>query len=161
MSAYREPDPVKLADFAKHLEIALTLLGLNQSLGHRLLGGSPDLVQSYRESWSDLWENLTQARAIAVSLQRDIGHFDEHQARAGNPHHVAGGLTPIRGEMRVATRAAIDCLRAAVPEVVVPDPAVETEPRPSPGLPVSVRWRIGVFVFTMIAAAMISYCAAH
>ncbi|HEY4178425.1 MAG TPA: hypothetical protein VGM90_16375 [Kofleriaceae bacterium] len=98
---------------------------MNGVLGHRL-GRGPRVDQetnrSYLDTWRDLWEQLDQARGVIIQLGRDSALFDAARVRAGDPLLVAGGVVPLSEPMREAARDAITALRAAVPEIVIPEP---------------------------------------
>jgi len=155
--AYREEDRSELAAFKQHIEIAETLLGVNADLSEQLVSDTDDdgeLRRARGETWGNLWEQLVQARTIVARLGRDVGPFDAERARAGNPYHVAAGMARIEEPMRVATRAAIDALRVAIPEVVIPVAAKTPTPADTgiPRRPAASHFRMTPMVWAQVGS---------
>lgn len=171
MTAFRDQDRSELEVFKKHVEIAESLLDAIGEMTQYIFNVS-ELRRMRGESWRDLWEQLDQARVIVEHLGRPIEAFDSERARAGDPYHVGAGIMPITQSMERATRAAIDALRTAVPEIVIPKPrtndahahpapfetgAVEPSP-PSSSLfsvlpPKLLAWIVSVAVFALLMTA--------
>jgi hypothetical protein len=131
--------------FEKHVAIAQTLLGTVVSLDDRLATyDDVDVWQARGEGWSGLWEQLQQARALALELGRDVAGFDAVCARLENPYLVAARLGPILPAMRVAAVEAIDALRTAVPEVAL---AATSAPPARPAAARRSVWASPMFCF--------------
>lgn len=82
-----------------------------------------ELWRTQREAWGNLWSQLNDARSIVADLGRDLTGFDEIRQSIGDVHSQAAGLTPLNKGMLRAASNAINALRAAVPEIVVPQAA--------------------------------------
>jgi hypothetical protein len=106
MTVYRDSDTRYLAAFSQHLEIAEAL--------------RPDETTA---GWFGMWDQLASARHIAIAHGRDVRNFDAARSRA----HATAFLDSDGTRMaREASDHAIDALRAAFPEVVVPGPTRRT-----------------------------------
>ncbi len=167
MTAFRDQDRSELEDFKKHVEIAESLLDAIAEMTEYIADAS-ELRRMRGESWRDLWEQLDQARSILARLGRSTDAFDRERAKAGNAYHVGAGITPIKQPMERATSAAIDALRAAVPEIVISAPRADAhlppsdtgivEPLQGPRSLLSVlpprllAWIAAVFVFVVLMA---------
>jgi len=120
MTAFRDQDHSQLAAFKVHISIAESLLDVVADFGAQMRAvANSELYAQRGETWSNLWTQLDQARQIAASLGRDLTAFDASRAEVGDVHLATTGQ-PITNAMLHATAAAIDTLRAAVPEVVIP-----------------------------------------
>jgi hypothetical protein len=167
-----------LAEFSQHLGLAIALLDQFQLIPQRMGGAKPDqlreLEHEARTAWENLWAQLGQARTIAQTLGRDTKPYDVARRAAGDiwldaaavefgpwQHHVAGHRRSVswRSAPVAPARAAIEALRAAVPEVVVADPAPQnlelrgaykrvTEYGPLAIIVAAVAWTILHFVLT-------------
>ena len=171
MPPFREENHGALTAFEKHISIAEALLNTIAEISDRLVTyNDTELKRSRGDAWSDLWEKLQQARSITLRLGRDVTAFDAICARLQDPYMVAAQLGPIREEMRSSAIEAIEALRLAVPEVVIPS-SLKMAPTAAPGgsgvtarnfsIPrrsvwdsPMVRYRIGVFIVVLIVASI-------
>lgn len=138
MSEYRDADRTELSTFAQHISIAETMLGLEVEQTAGLHPKSyPEELLAPAQSWDGAWEQLGQARALAIRLGRDVSAYDAALARSGA--RVRDGVKGIvvAPVARAAAHEAIAALRAAFPEVVVP------QQPPAPTTPRSIPWRPG------------------
>lgn len=134
---YRETDPRALADVAQHLGLATALLDQFVAIPARMSAARRDelrdLEHEARTAWEALWEQLGQACELARRLGRDVSGYDAARRAAGDiwldaarvdVHTAYGGRTTFTWHTAPIepAHAALDALRAAVPEVVVSDP---------------------------------------
>lgn len=122
-SPYREPDHRALAQFATHVTQAETSLRAYVQVRARYSTGFHLMWRGDRamaRAWEAAWAALAQARAIVVGLGRAVPAFDELAERSADfdPRRV----TFARRSTGIMVADAIDHLRAAVPEIVVPRP---------------------------------------
>jgi hypothetical protein len=172
MTPYRERGPQIFTELGQHLGLAMELLDQFEQMSKRVPGASIEelyeLEREARTAWENLWDQLRQARAIAALLGRDTKDYDIARAAAGdiwlNATDVEVGAWQYTGNGKARTitwrtaatapaKAAIESLRAAVPEVVVhKSPPAEVELR-SGYKRVSEYWPIVVIL------AVLSYLA--
>lgn len=134
MAAFRDPDRAELTTFAQHVAMAETLLGIHRDLTATLHpGSSTEERHAPLRAWDDMHGQLEQARAIAVRFGRDVTAYDAAYARTGVRTYDALGQLVIATIARTSAAEAIDALRAAFPEVIVP--------RPPPSRKVTPPWR--------------------
>lgn len=165
MEPFRDEDRSQLATFAQHIKLAETFLGIAGELSDGLNSDStPDERRAPSETWVNLWEQLGQARAIAVRFDRDVAAYDAARAKASNPYLLVAASARITGPLRAIAREAIAGLRAAFPEVVVPEPkplgAGERMTPPPAGWwpsPFAI-YRIGMLVTVLVVALAYSLC---
>jgi hypothetical protein len=138
MTMYREVDPRLLADIGAHLGLATALLDQFVAIPKRMSSTKREelraLEQEARTAWEGLWDQLGQARELVRTLGRDISAYDVARRAAGDiwldaaradRHTTYSGRTTIITWYAAPTapaKAAIEALRAAVPEVVVSEP---------------------------------------
>jgi hypothetical protein len=163
MTALRDPDRTELNAFAQHVAIAETLLGVERDLSGALhLQSTAEERLAPAEAWDNMWAQLGEARTIALRFGRDVSAYDAAYARSGARvmHNVRGlQIAPVA---RDAAVEAINALRAAFPEIVVPAPPVSgksTQPgsppwRPSP----RVVFHLTLVGFLLLAATLLSIC---
>lgn len=138
MTAFRDPDRSELGTFAQHLSIAETLMGVQHELDQAL---HPDSTREERmasaQAWNDLWIQLQQARAIATRFGRDVAAYDVAFARGGSCIDDPVMGLRIAPCARTAVAEALDALRAAFPEIVIPRPPPPAQHAPGASPP----WR--------------------
>jgi hypothetical protein len=119
--------------------------------------------------WLELWTQLDQARELANGRGRDVAQFD--LSRGESRTMSAGGLfdggewlrdpfTPLRTvDWHVAphavARTALDALRGAMPEVVIPDAAASGDIPQLRGSP-KVLWVIAVIAIAAASALVVA-----
>lgn len=162
MAPFRDADHSQLAAFKTHVSIAESLLDVVADFGARLrVQGDPELQTQRGESWRDLWMQLDQAREIAATSGRDSSAFDQVRASIGNVHLAAAGMQRISPEMLANAGTAIQALRMAVPEVVIP-----VSPHSEYRNPVryvsarsfenpAVRWSLVTWLLVIVAAVIV------
>jgi hypothetical protein len=134
---YREVDPRVLADLAAHVGLATALLDQFVAIPKRMSAAKREelraLEREARTAWESLWDQLGQARELVRALGREVSAFDAARRSAGDIW-----LDAARVDLRTAygghttftwhtapiapAKAAIEALRAAVPEVVISEP---------------------------------------
>lgn len=134
---YREIDPRLLADIGAHVGLATALLDQFVAIPKRMSVAKREelrtLEHEARTAWESLWDQLGQARELVRRLGRDITAYDAARRSAGDiwldaarvdMHSAYGrGTTFTWHTAPVApAKAAIEALRAVVPEVVVSEP---------------------------------------
>jgi hypothetical protein len=134
---YREIDPRSLADIAAHLGLATALLDQFVAIPKRMTVAKPrelrELEHEARTAWEALWDQLAQTRALVRALGRDSTAYDAARQSAGDLwldaarvdiHTSAAGRTTFTWHTAptAPAKAAIEALRAVVPEVVVSEP---------------------------------------
>ena len=174
-SPYRE-DLQALQRFGQHLGVAESLLDQFQSIPDRLPGdathdGIEQLKRDARVAWEGLWDQLTQARAIAHSLGRDVEAYDRARKAAADIWLSAVDVDigpwerTISGHRRTITwksaplrpaQDAIAALKAVLPEAVTTtSPPIDTDLR-------SHRWlrNYGALILLgLIVAFIVWRCA--
>jgi hypothetical protein len=174
--AYRD-DPAGLRDLGQHLSIATALLEQFTAVPARLARGGElreDVSRDARVAWEGLWEQLDQARALALGLGRNVAAYDRARAAAANiwlgaaevrqgpTERVLGGYRQTYVWKHAPTRPAIDAivaLRRAVPEAAPPLPLKQAR--------VDLRIRPGnggaLLAWLMIATSMFlfGWCSTH
>ena len=168
---FREDNHTDLAMFEKHISIAEELLNTIVELSAQLATYTdPELVRSRGDAWTGLWEQLQQARAIVERLGRDVAPYDAICGGLENPYIVSGRLGAIKRELLAAALAAMNALRATAPEIVIPSALTtatiaSTSSNPTAATPPAaparsawdtqmVRFRIGIFIFVVIAGVI-------
>ena len=126
-------------EFSQHLGVAEDQLEQIEAIPRRieaLQSGTgvtqvlmDELTLQYAKGWETVWDQLQAARAICHKLGRDVRAYDTARAAAADIYvDVAkgsaakpGNRVEIRWQNRPTTsaHAAIEALRAAMPEVVV------------------------------------------
>ena len=163
MTTFRDPDRSELAAFAHHISIAETMIELNAELTGGLHAKSTNEERrAPQQAWEDVFEQAVQARAIAVRCGRDVSAFDAAWARTGAKTPIYGKGTVVATPARQAALEALDALRAAIPEVVVPRKAppktemVDTAPMFSPS-PITI-YRLVLLGTVLLLAIGVSVC---
>ncbi len=134
---YREIDPRLLADIGAHVGLATGLLEQFVAIPKRMsIAKRPqlrELEHEARTAWESLWDQLAQARELVRALGRDITAYDAARRSAGDiwldaarvdMQTSASGRTTFTWHTApiAPATAAIEALRAVVPEVVVSEP---------------------------------------
>jgi hypothetical protein len=163
MSEFRDPDRSDLNAFSTHISIAETMIELNAELtGGLHIKSTEEECRAPMQAWEDFLEQAVQARAIAVKFRRDVTAFDAAWARTGARTRVYGKGLVVATPARQAAVEALDALRAAFPEIVVPRKAppktemVDTSPLFSFGP--ALIYRITLFVTVLGLLIAISVC---
>ena len=174
---YREVDPRLLADIGAHLGIATALLDQFVAIPTRMSAAKREelraLEHEARTAWESLWDQLGQARELVRTLGRDVSAYDAARRSAGDiwldaarvdiiGHGSTGYGNRITYTWHTApiapAQAAIEALRAVVPEVVISEPPpqdLELQPMrkrieqygPLAVIAAAVAWAIVHFVF--------------
>ena len=134
---YRGGDPRLLADIGTHVGLATALLDQFVTIPKRMSVANRAELRALehegRTAWESLWDQLDQARELVRMLGRDISAYDAARRSAGDIwrdaarvdiHTAYGGLATFTWHTAPVARAkaAIEALRAVVPEVVVSEP---------------------------------------
>lgn len=181
--AFREAvDGVTGNLFATHIGIAIDALNRIEALTRNIatLGGgvAQDAMDrwayEWAKGWQDAWDQLGEARTIAMRFGRDVSRFDEARAAAGDIYVDAASGSAVQVARTVhmswqtrstePAKRAIAALRAAMPEVVVPGPTpptrpvdiedlVDVEPANDPRTP---WWKTGIIL--AVLALIVYYC---
>jgi hypothetical protein len=135
---YRETDPRALADIGQHLGLAAGLLDQFVAIPKRMSVARREdlreLEHEARAAWEALWNQLGQARELVRMLGRDVTAYDAARRSAGDVwldaarvdvHSAYGGRSTFTWHNApiAPAEAALAALRAAVPEIVVSEPA--------------------------------------
>jgi len=139
MTAYRQAQrPASVGTFSTHISIAAELVEQFIELPARMSGASEDQIrdlhQEARTVWENLWDQLRQARDLAVALDRDVSSYDAARTAAGDIWQNAVEVTvgpwepTFNGKRRTVTwrsaplgpvKRAVDALLDAVPEAEI------------------------------------------
>jgi len=134
---YREVDPRLLADIGAHVGLATALLDQFVAIPKRMSVAKREelreLEHEARTAWESLWDQLGQARELVRTLGRDTSVYDAARRSVGDIWLDAArvDIHPAYGDCTTFTwhtapiapaKAAIEALRAVVPEVVVSEP---------------------------------------
>ena len=134
---YREIDPRLLADIGAHLGLATALLDQFVAIPRRVSVAKREELRTFeheaRTAWESLWDQLGQARELVRTLGRDISAYDAARRSAGDIWLDAARVdiqTAFGGRIKFTwhtapiapAKAAIEALRAVVPEVVISEP---------------------------------------
>jgi len=145
---YRD-DLSAIVDFEQHLGIALALLDQLTQIRRRMILGQvstdaiADVQREAHVAQAALWDQLAQARAIAVARGRAVVAYDRARASAGDITRRNAPTAP--------AVAAIAALHVAVPEAVVRTASPVDMDLQRPGWVLRYGWLIALFVlFTCI-----------
>jgi hypothetical protein len=161
-------DPAADSRFAQHIGIAEDALEDVEKVAtfvrQFLEGGLAEGItqetldawgRRFRQGWESTWDQLKEARKIAVAKGRDVAEFDLALALAGDLYLGVAEGTAVEVGNRVhlkwknvstqPARDAIAALRAAMPEVVVVKQApVEVDLAPSSNKAIVIAIVVGI-----------------
>ena len=168
---YRDAHPADHARFAQHVALAEMKLRDYRSFHERVRlsaqitpvdpASLDRLADQACDAWYQMWQQLVEARAIVAAAGRDTSVFDSARediadldiAKVDRGAWRLGFLSVERtltyqAASDEAPTTAIEALRAAMPEVVIPT----DDGAPAPVLARSFPWALVLALFAVIAA---------